>query len=92
MTSLITETGDGAIIMEAIPVLLFIAPTWVFAAFYYYTSLRKHLLSPQMATLNENLAKVGLYWSNSEASVLATDANLTSDLILKLIGDLKSTC
>lgn len=54
--------------MEAIPILLFIAPSWLVAVLYYWLSMRPHLLSPEMQVLNGNLAKIGLYWSNSDGS------------------------
>jgi hypothetical protein len=50
--------------MEAIPILLFIAPSWLVACLYYWLSMRPHLSSEKMALLNQNLSKVGLYWSN----------------------------
>jgi hypothetical protein len=52
--------------MEAIPILVFIAPSWIVAALFYWLSMRPHQQSPAMAVLNTNLHKSGLYWSNSE--------------------------
>ena len=52
--------------MELLLILIFVAPSWIFALFYYQFALRRHLRSPELDLLNANLGKVGLYWSNSD--------------------------
>ena len=54
--------------MEAVPILLFIAPSWLVASLYYWLSMRPHLASTEMGILNRNLGKVGLFWSNSDGT------------------------
>jgi hypothetical protein len=54
--------------IEVALVLIFLGPSWVFAALYYYFGIRKHLASPEREILNANLAKVGLFWSDSDGT------------------------
>lgn len=61
--------------MEIIPILIFIVPSWLVIFGYYFGSLRPQLRSVELAHLNHNLQKVGLFWSmcNSDFEELSND-------------------
>lgn len=54
--------------IEAVLVLTFIAPSWIFALYYWYFAARPRLRSESLKTLNFNLAKVGMFWSNADGN------------------------
>jgi hypothetical protein len=67
--------------VEIIPILLFIAPSWLVATLFYWLSMRPHLNSAELATLNKNLDKVGQYWSNCESGfAILSDGAVAVDL------------
>lgn len=61
--------------VEAIPILLFIAPSWIVAGLYYRFSMRPHFRSQEMVILNQNLKKIGLFWSNCDGTFRELGAN-----------------
>ncbi len=51
--------------IEVALIALFVAPSWIFAFLYLHFGIYRHIRSPEMALLNQNLSKVGMFWSES---------------------------